>query len=267
MTTLSTPQKAYPQKGFFIYSRKSSEDEDRQVLSIESQIKELKEMAQRMGLPIIEILSEARSAKEPGRPIFNSMMERIKNGEADGILCWKLDRLARNPVDGGSIIWTLEKQGIKIITPSQTYSHESDNTILMYVEFGMAHKYINDLSRNVKRGLKMKLEKGWYPNVAPLGYLNNISRDKGNRTIIPDPERFPLIRKMWDLMLTGNYSPVKILNIANQEWGFKTRQMKKLGGRPLNRSGIYRIFTNPFYAGFLNILKEVVNGIKEPTSR
>src|SRR3954465_14323132 len=93
---------------YFIYSRKSLEDEDRQVQSIESQEDELKPLAARLNLNVLEPLSEARSAKAPGRPVFDEMMRRINKGEADGILCWKLDRLARNPVDGGAIIWAMK---------------------------------------------------------------------------------------------------------------------------------------------------------------
>ncbi|MCL4873539.1 recombinase family protein [bacterium] len=235
---------------YFLYARKSSEAEDRQILSIESQIGELKRIAENQNIQIAEILTEARSAKEPGRPVFNSMMQRIYRGEAKGVLCWKLDRLARNPVDGGSIIWAIKQHGIKITTPTQTYSHDDENIILMYIEFGMAQKYIDDLSRNVKRGIKAKLEKGWYPSVAPLGYLNNPVKNKGEKDIIPDPERFKLVRNMWDLMISGRYSPPKIVEIANKEWGFKTRPMKRLGSKPLNRSAIYKIFTNPFYYGY-----------------
>src|SRR6266404_988960 len=133
--------------GYFIYCRKSSEAEDRQVLSVESQVNELRETAAKLNLPVAEVLTEAKSAKAPGRPVFNQMMQRLYRGEAAGILCWKLDRLARNPVDGGTIIWAIKQNGIKVFTPSQNYSQSDDNVILMYIEFGMAQKYIDDLSR------------------------------------------------------------------------------------------------------------------------
>ena len=146
-----------PMSGYFIYCRKSSEAEDRQVLSIESQTRELKEqIAAKLNLPITEVLSESKSAKEPGRPVFNQMMQRLYRGEAAGIICWKLDRLARNPVDGGSIIWAIKQHGIKVMTPAQSFAREDDNIILMYIEFGMAQKYVDDLSKNVKRRAQNK---------------------------------------------------------------------------------------------------------------
>jgi site-specific DNA recombinase len=235
--------------GYFIYCRKSSEAEDRQVLSIESQLAELKQLATNRNMPIAEIFTESKSAKEPGRTVFDQMMRRLKRGEAAGIICWKLDRLARNPVDGGSVIWAVKQQGIQVVTPAQTFVREDDNIILMYIEFGMAQKYVDDLSKNVKRGLKTKIEKGWFPGVAPAGYLNNTVKLTGENNLIKDPERFPLIRRMWDLMLTGLYTPPRILEIANHEWGFRTRPTRKMGGKPLCRSSIYKIFTRPFYFG------------------
>jgi len=235
--------------GYFLYCRKSSEAEDRQVLSIESQTRELQQIAAKLNLPIMEILTESKSAKEPGRPIFNQMMQRIYRGEAAGIICWKLDRLARNPVDGGSIIWAIKQHGIRVMTPVQSYAREDDNIILMYIEFGMAQKYVDDLSRNVKRGLKTKAEKGWYPGTPPSGYLTNKVRLTGETNVVKDQERFPLVRRIWDLMLTGRYTPQQILKLANNEWGFRTRSSRKQGGKKLAQSAIYKMFAIPFYYG------------------
>jgi DNA invertase Pin-like site-specific DNA recombinase len=240
---------------YFIYCRKSTEAEDRQVLSIESQTAELQRLATARGLTVAGLLTESRTAKAPGRTIFNDMIERIYRGEAKGIICWKLDRLARNPIDGGAIIWAIKQHGLEIITPTQSFSQAEDNTILMYIEFGMAQKYIDDLSRNVKRGLRTKVEKGWYPGIAPLGYLNNTRKEKGEKDLVKDPKRFSLIRRMWDLMLTGQYTAPQVLRTANNDWGFRTRLTRKLGDKPLAASAIYRLFADPFYYGWFEYPK------------
>lgn len=236
-------------KPYVIYSRKSSESEDRQVLSIDSQIRELEGLADRLGLKVGDIMREAMSAKAPGRPVFEKLMQRAESGEIAGILCWKLDRLARNPVDGGRIIWSIKNSGLSIVTPGQTYSPQDDNVILMYVEFGMAQKYIDDLGKNVKRGNRAKLELGWYPGVAPIGYINKLD----DHTIIPDPERFDLLRRMWDMYL-GGQTVDQILKTANKNWGFRTPQRKHRGGNPLAKSSLYRILTSPFYYGIIERL-------------
>ena len=235
---------------YFVYARKSSETEDRQVLSIDSQIKELAELAKKLNVEIINPpYKESQSAKSPGRPKFTEMVQRILNGEAKGIICWKLDRLARNPIDGGSIIWAIKQNGIEIITPAQTFNQQNENSILMYIEFGMAQKFVDDLSKSVRRGLKTKAEQGWLPNGAKAGYMNDKAADKGNKRLFPDPERFPLIRKAWDLMLTGTYNPMQVLRKLNDEWGYRTPQHKKIGGKPMTRSQIYKTLCDPFYYG------------------
>ena len=231
---------------YFLYARKSSESEDRQVQSIDDQINRLKKLAIDLDLDIKKTYSEAKSAKKPNnRPVFDEMIQRIENGEANGILCWHLNRLTRNPIDSGKLSWLLQQGIIKSIQTIERQYLPDDNVLLFNVETGQANQYVLDLSRDTKRGLLKKLNAGWQNSVAPLGYLN----DKENKTIITDPERFNLVRKMWDLMLTGSYTPPKILDIANKEWGFRTRKFKRIGGNELSKSGIYRIFTNLFYAG------------------
>jgi len=230
---------------YFIYCRKSSESEDRQILSLESQLNELKSLSERLNLSVVDIFTESQSAKSPGRPRFDKMIKLISQKKADGIICWKLDRLARNPIDGGQITWLLQKGIIKHIqTFDRGYSPE-DNVLLMNVEFGMANQYVLDLSKNVKRGLKTKVEKGWLPTLAPLGYLNDRTKERGKKEIINDPDRFDLIKRLWSMMLTGYYTPPKIAQIANKEWGYKN-----LKGKPLGNSSIYRLFINPFYSGW-----------------
>ena len=221
---------------YFLYARKSSESEDRQIQSIDDQMNRLKQLAQTLHLDIKKIYTESKSAKKPdNRPIFDEMIERIEKGEASGILCWQINRLSRNPIDSGKLSWLLQRGVLRSIQTIDKQYLPEDNVLLFSVESGAANQFILDLSKNTKRGMLSKFEKGWQTGIAPLGYLN----DKENKIIIKDPERFDLMRKMWDLMLTGNYNPRKILDIANNEWGFKTRKFKRMGGNPISYSGIY----------------------------
>lgn len=249
---------------YLIYARKSSESDERQVQSIEDQILIMRGIAKDFGLKVVDELTEAKSAKEPDtRPKFMELIERIENGEADGILTWKIDRLSRNPIDSAKVQWLLQREVIQSIqTVGREYKPE-DNALILSVESSMANQYIRDLSKNVKRGLKSKLDKGWMPGTAPLGYLNTKTEARGDNYIIKDPKRFVLIRKAWDLMLTGNYVPTYILDKINNEWGFRTRKWKRRGGKPMSRSTIYRIFTNPFYAGIIPYKELFIEGKHE----
>ncbi len=231
-------------KSVFLYCRKSSESEDRQVLSIDSQIKELKIVAHRLGLNIVEILQESKSAKAPGRPIFSTMLERLYAGEAEGVLCWKLDRLARNPIDGGAIIWAIKNNGVSIFTPSQQYSQEQENQLLMYVEFGMAQKFIDDLSKNTKRGMNAKAELGWFPQNAPLGYLNTPNKKKGMKTIEIDPQRFTIIKQCIKAVINGR-NAMDVYHDSVEKWGLTNPTTSK----PIAQSTFYKMLNNPFYFG------------------
>ncbi len=229
---------------YLLYARKSTESEDRQVLSIDSQVDELKRIAEREGIHIVDTLIESRSAKTLGRPVFNDLIDRLVAGKADGILCWKLDRLARNFIDGGRIIEMLQHGVIRHIRAFEHNYYPQDNVLLMSVEFGMANQFSRDLAVNVTRGMRRKAEMGWYPVQPPIGYLNSKTKGRGKNDISKDPKSFALVRKVWDFMLTGTYNVPKILALANDDWGLRTRK-----GNKVAQSTIHYTLTNPFYYG------------------
>jgi site-specific DNA recombinase len=231
---------------FGLYARKSTTEDTRQVLSKESQIDTMKEKAVSLGLNIVRVFDDSQTAHKPHkRTGFNQMLEAINEGEIDGILVWKADRLARNPIEGGSIIYLLQNDLLKVVQTEHTRYLPTDNMLPLTIELGMANQYSLDLSKNVKRGNKTKINKGGHCNVAPCGYLN----DKENKTIVIDPDRFHQLREMWELLLTGSYSVPQICNIANDEWGFRTIKRKRIGGVKLSVSSLHKVFTNPFYYG------------------
>ena len=246
-----------PQR-FFLYARKSTESEDRQVLSIDSQIKELKNHAEKAGIQIVEEFRESKSAKAPGRPVFSEMMALLEKQKAEGVLCWKLDRLARNPVDGGALIWALDQGKIKqIVTPFRTFQKSGDDAFWMQLEFGMAKKYVDDLSENVKRGLKAKAELGEPPaSRLPLGYM----RDLKSGGVIADPDRFPLVQRIFQEVARGCYRPIEVLEMATRDWGLTTISWGSKGGGLLSKSAFYKVLGNPFYTGVFTHNGEVYRG-------
>lgn len=237
-------------KAYVIYARKSSESEDRQVLSIDSQVTELKNLAAHAGVQVADVMTESKSAKSPGRPVFGDLMKRVWRGKVQGLLAWKIDRLARNPYDQGQIMQALSDGQIdQIVTVDRTYTRDGNDRFIGNFEFGIATKYIDDLSQNVRRGNRAKFAQGWINHNPPLGYL----LEPVTKTIISDPQRFVLVRRMWDLILTGSYRPRAVVDIANREWGFRTRQYKRVGGRPMSASTLYTILENPYYMGLIRL--------------
>ena len=250
----------HPMK-YFLYCRKSTESEDRQVLSIDSQRAELiATFGKQAGIQIVDSYQESYSAKAPGRPLFSEMLERIERGEAEGIIAWHPDRLARNSIDGGRIIFLLDGkklQDLKFATFS--FENNPQGKFMLSIIFGYSKYYVDSLSENVKRGNRAKLQRGWRPNQAPLGYLN----DPATKTILPDPDRFDLVRRIFDYALTERYSTRQIA-IATRDWGLKTPKRKRMGGKYLSASNVFYILRNSFYAGILTWDNETYKGAHRP---
>ena len=261
---------------YIAYSRKSTEGEDRQVLSLNDQKREVEELESKENLKVVQKFlgdekGERQTAHKRGRPIFNRVMEQIEAGKANGLLVWHANRLARNASDGGRIITAMDEGHLMEVktTSGRTYYNTPEDKFFLQLEFGMAKKSSDDNSVAVKRGLKTKVGLGWYPSRAPLGYLNSKNfEEKGQNYIFNDPERFDTVKRIWQIMLTGNYTPPQILKIATDDWKFKTRTTKRLVGKPLSRSGMYRLFNNPFYYGWFEYggknNKQLCKGSHEP---
>ena len=227
---------------YIIYCRKSSESEDRQIMSLDAQEKELIKIAERDNLEVVKILRESMSAKSPGRPVFAQVMKLISSGKADGIICWKLDRLARNPVDGGSISWLLQNSQIQHIKTSDRDYWPKDNVLMMSVEFGMSNQYIRDLSENVKRGNREKLRQGGWPYPVPFGYY----RDSADKNLYINKNQAHWIVRIFELYASGTKSLEDISDMLYEE-GLRTKS-----GNKVYLGHIHRILFKKIYYGVLS---------------
>lgn len=227
---------------YFLYARKSTESDERQIQSLADQINIMRSKAKILWIEIIDIFQESMSAKAPWRYMFNEMIQRIHNWEAEGIIAWKLDRLSRNPIDSWNIQYMLQTGALeKVITNDKEYN-SNDAWLLMSVENWMSNQFIIDLKKNVKRWMDSKTEKWIFCWQAPEWYLNI----KDNKTIIVDEQNFPLIKKAWDLILTWTYSVPQVLKILNNKWGYSSNKKWK---NEISMAWLYAIFKNPFYTG------------------
>ena len=238
---------------YALYCRKSTEDSSRQILSLDSQEKEMARLAESLNLTVVKTFRESKSAKKPdNRPQFTELINLIKRGQIDGVICWKIDRLSRNPIDSATIQWLLQQNQLKIIQTMGRQYLPGDNALLFNVESGMANQYILDLSKNVKRGIKAKLEKGGWPNLAPIGYLNKDSK------IIIDKARGKYIVRIFELYRTGKYSVKEIAEILFKE-GFRSR-----AGKKYHKSKIHKMLSESFYCGIMTKDGQLYEGKHEP---
>ena len=194
---------------YILYARKSTEEDDRQVLSIEAQLVELQEYAAKEKLEIVASFQEAKTAKEPGRMKFSEMLSLIERGKADGIISWHPDRLARNSVDGGKIIHFVDRGLIKSLKfPTFWFEATPQGLFMLNIAFGQSKYFVDNLRENVKRGLRQKIRNGVWPGWAPVGYLNNAK----TRGIDVDSEKAPKVKKLFEMYATGAYPLISLAN-------------------------------------------------------
>jgi len=131
------------------------------------------------------------------------MLDRICAGEASGILTWHPDRLARNSIDGGKIIYLLDTgKLLNLKFPTFWFENTPQAKFMLSIAFGQSKYYVDNLSENIKRGHRQKLRKGIWPGFAPLGYLNN----HRTKEIDLDKDKAHFIKKAFELYATGDYT-------------------------------------------------------------
>jgi len=230
---------------YVLYARKSSESEEKQVLSIDSQIKEMLQLAERDGLEIVAMKRESHSAKETGcRPVFNEIVQELYDEKYNGILTWAPDRISRNAGDLGKIVDLMDAGKLnEIRTFGQTFSNNPNEKFLLMILGSQAKLENDNRGINVKRGLRTRVEMGLWPGIAPVGYLNQKHMDKKCQVLL-DAERAPIVKQMFEKMAYEKWSGRKIYHWLKFELNFKS-----VGNHNLALSNIYRTLQNTFYYG------------------
>ena len=244
---------------YVLYARKSTEQDEKQALSIDSQVKEMLQIAEREELEIIDIRREAHSAKDSGqRPVFKEILEDIRRGRYNGILTWAPDRLSRNAGDLGSLVDLMDqKLLLEIRTHGQHFHNSPNEKFLLMILCSQAKLENDNKSINVKRGLKTRVEMGLWPAPAPTGYLKEKRMDRKCETLV-DPERGPIIVKVFEKVAYEKWSGRKVYNWLKFDLNFKTAT----GNKNLTVSNIYMILQNHFYYGTFEYPKDSGNWYK-----
>lgn len=252
METLSQTSKIK----YCLYARKSTESDERQALSIDSQIKEMLAIAEKEELDVIDIRRESHSAKESGqRPVFKEVLEDIRRGRYTGILTWAPDRLSRNAGDLGSVVDLMdEKKLLEIRTYGQHFKNSPNEKFLLMILCSQAKLENDNKSINVKRGLKTRVEMGLWPAPPPTGYLKEKRMDRKCETLI-DPDRAPVIKQIFEKVAYEKWSGRKIYNWLKFDLNFKT----PYGNKNLSLSNIYILLQNTFYYGVFEYPKNSGN--------
>ena len=236
-------------KNVVIYARVSSDEQEKEGFSIPSQTKLLREYASREGFTVVNEYIDVETAKMPGRPGFNSMVEyfqkqsksREEVGRCRTLLVEKTDRLYRNlkdyvTIDDLDVDIHFVKEGV-ILSPN---SHSSEK-FMHGIKVLMAKNYVDNLGEEVKKGLREKAEQGIWPSKAPMGY-RNVEGPSGKKIIEIDPDTGPIVQRMFERYATGQVSMAEIGRLAIEE------------GLELQREGnlaavIQHTLKNPLYAG------------------
>ncbi len=230
---------------YCLYARKSTEAEEKQALSIDSQIKEMKQIAERENLTIVEIRKESHSAKESGqRPVFEEIVKDIDTGIFNGIITWAPDRLSRNAGDLGKLVDRMDQRKlIQIKTFGQTFSNSPSDKFLLMILCSQAKLENDNKSINVKRGMRARCEMGLWPVQPPTGYRKPNQRLAKCEVEI-DPERADTIRQIFEKISYEKWSVSKVHAWLRYDLKFKTHR-----GFHLSLGNVFKIINNTFYYG------------------
>jgi site-specific DNA recombinase len=242
-----------------IYARVSSKDQEREGFSMPAQLNLLRDYGLHDKLKVVQEFEDVETAKRAGRNGFGQMISFLKKNPACRVLIVeKTDRLYRNFRD----CVTIEELGLEIHFVKENVvlspNSRSNEKFMHGIKVVMAKNYIDNLSEETRKGMLEKARQGIWPSYAPLGFLNVMGPD-GKRTIVPDPNLAPVIKRLYEQYATGKYSPKDMVGLARAD-GFTYRK----SGDPVPISTIHKILRNRIYSGDFDFDGVTYHGTYEP---
>lgn len=230
---------------YCLYARKSTEAEEKQALSIDSQIKEMKQIAERENLNVVEIRRESHSAKESSqRPVFEEIVKDIDSGLFNALITWAPDRLSRNAGDLGKLVDRMDqKKLIQIKTFGQTFTNSPSDKFLLMILCSQAKLENDNKSINVKRGMRTRCEMGLWPAQPPTGY-RKVNDRMAKCEVEIDPDRHAVIRQIFEKIAYEKWSVSKVHVWLRHELNFRTHR-----GHYLSLGNVFKIINSTFYYG------------------
>src|SRR3989338_10840888 len=245
-----------------LFARVSSKEQEQEGYSLPAQEKLLTEYAERKNLEITKSFSISESASgRYQRKTFNEMLEYVTKNKIKVIVCEKVDRLTRNLKDAVSINeWIQEdpERQVHFVKENCVLSKESKSNekFIWNIKVSVAQYYIDNLSEEVKKGQKEKINQGWLPTKPPPGYKT--VGEKGHKIHIIDQHKASLVKRMFELYSTGNYSIKKLTEMMSQEG------LTGFNGNKMGKSRVHQLLIDPFYTGKNRWNGKVTNGKHEP---
>jgi len=235
---------------YVIYLRKSTDDERKQVRSIEDQRKECLDLARRFDIKVRpeDIFEERWSAKTSGkREIFNAMMNGFEIGKYHGLISWSPDRLSRNMLEGGQIIEHVDHEKIQdLLFCTYAFDNTPNGKMMLGILFATSKQYSDKLAVDVARGITGAIHEGKYVGLVKKGYY----ADTDNGRFMPDGVHWQLLRQAVVMRLTEGKTNQEIADFLNtSNFSYRKNQDEPYRKSKMDKKSVATMFVDPFYTG------------------
>ena len=235
--------------------------------SIPAQREANQRKADELGARVVrEFIDAGESARSADRDGLQEMLAFIAATRVTFCIVHKLDRLARNRADDVAIHQALLTAGVTLVSATESIDQTPSGMLVHGIMSSIAEFYSRNLATEVTKGLTQKVAQGGTPMRAPIGYLNVRKTDDNGRevrTVEVDPERAPLITWAFEHYATGETSVTGLLRDLTAR-GLLTVPTPKRPLKPLGKNTLYKLLTNPYYAGVIRYKGALHPGAHEP---